>query len=64
VDVVIELKNGRQVVVRATMDEVERSVQTALRFTTSLRIDTPTGPVHINPRQIVSFAHEASAVLC
>lgn len=54
--VVIQLEDGRQIVVQASAGEVNRAIQAALRAKSSLEIDTPEGAMFINPRQIQSFA--------
>ena len=50
----IKLEDGREVLVGDRIDAVRQALEFALRNGQTIQIDTPDGPVYLNPSQIVS----------
>ena len=53
--VAIKLEDGRTVLVRDSLDAVQSAFRAAVAAGETIQIDTPDGPIYINPTQVVSF---------
>lgn len=58
----INLRDGSQVIVQATIDQLRRALQTAIAHGQLFEIEQPSGKVVvINPHEVVSFQEEPEA---